>query len=63
EESTLFKSINEGYRDEYVEVYAPVPVDRDERAERRRLVAKLEEPIRELLLDRCRAAMGEGEER
>ena len=57
--STLFKSINEGYKDEYVEVYAPLEAgDRDQR---RRLTAKLSQPIRELLLAKCSAAGADGE--
>lgn len=60
-ESTLLVSIDEGYKDEYVEVYAPL--DWDEQSKKRRLLANLNEPIRQLLIDKCKVALGEGEEK
>ena len=51
QESSLFASINEGYAEAYVEVYAPVTWD--SRAARQTLRATLEKPIRECIENAC----------
>lgn len=47
QESALFASIDEGYNDGYVEVYAPI--DWDSETEKRRVRRELEKPIREIM--------------
>lgn len=47
EESALFKSINEGYKEESVEVYAPVEWQTP--AERKEIIRKVHEPIQEII--------------
>ncbi len=51
-ESTLFASINEGYVDQFVEVYAPVTWDT--LATRKKVCRESEEPIRRVLESHCR---------
>jgi HD superfamily phosphohydrolase len=53
EASTLFESIDERYKEGFVEVYAPVTWET--RAERSKAVRALDEPIREILLRENRA--------
>lgn len=52
EESTLFKSINERYSDEFVEVYAVV--EWGTQADKKRIRRDLREPIMELIAEKCR---------
>lgn len=59
EDSTLFASINEGYADGFVEVYAPVSWDTA--AERRRLLRELEQPIREAIETTTKSTLPQGD--
>lgn len=52
QDSSLFASINEGYAEAYVEVYAPVSWD--SRAERQKLKAALDRPITECVESICK---------
>lgn len=54
-ESTLFASINEGYVDQFVEVYAPVSWDTP--ADKNRIRRESYEPIKGLIERHCREAM------
>lgn len=51
DESSLFASINEGFREEFVEIYAPV--EWDSRADRLNLLNKFQEPIRNIIEQSC----------
>jgi HD superfamily phosphohydrolase len=52
DESTLFASINEGYVDQFVEVYAPVAWETT--AEKKRIRREAYEPIKNLIENQCR---------
>jgi hypothetical protein len=51
QESTLFASINEGYIDEFVEIY--VPVEWQTPADKSRIHRECREPIKELIEKMC----------
>jgi HD superfamily phosphohydrolase len=55
DESTLFASINEGYVDQFVEVYAPVSWDTP--ADKNRIRRETHEPIKDLIEKHCREAI------
>jgi hypothetical protein len=57
EESRLFSSIDEGFKEEFVEVYAPV--EWKTRTDREHLCDSLREPIRNAIEQHCRAGSGE----
>jgi putative nucleotidyltransferase with HDIG domain len=54
-ESTLFASINEGYVDQFIEVYAPVSWDTP--ADKNRIRRECYEPIKSLIEKLCRETM------
>ena len=58
EDSTLFRSINEGYDDQFVEIY--VPVSWESRAERSKLRRNCREPIVQLIEASCGMAIEQG---
>jgi HD superfamily phosphohydrolase len=65
DESSLFASINEGYSEGFVEVYAPVAWQ--DRTQRMKLFKKLKQPIRDalegLITGRCARESHDGSER
>lgn len=60
DESSLFASINEGFEEEFIEVYAPVTWAT--RADRERICAQLREPVRKVIQKHCTKATQELEQ-
>jgi HD superfamily phosphohydrolase len=59
-ESTLFASINEGYVDQFVEVY--VPVAWDTMADKKKLCRECHEPIKQIIETHCQETVRESTE-
>ena len=55
DESTLFASINEGYVDRFVEVYAPVAWETP--ADKKRIRRETYEPIKNVIENHCKEAL------